>query len=674
MDPTRRQPSQIHFVLSLVLLLSQASQLICCAQSSTAQSELSESENPRSTFRLERVPVEGGAELLTILADLKGLGIAANGQRWVPMVTVLRDTLGDGNAENDRLRYLWAMTYTRPSLKQRVLAAVPFLYTRVGNKDQSHGTPPPVIDLSTADRDVWERIFWTALQNILFDPYGIPVKAATRSYRRNISDYRKSHIVRALSVLSLYQAVVGSSAGAFTDSELREMQGRLLLTDKSFGGIVDDINLEPYFEKQTTQVRDVRGHNWEMLRQRAEAESLFFQPLQLPDGSATHAMVWVARTDLETRRGQPFDGRFLNIANPWTDKRLQNWQGYVETFHFDAEHNPVPPGTPASSAVEMIPLALYGLDNPKIPLVLVDFRDGLNPKRRELSRRMLQDVTQNILSLSSFGDLPYFLGRTIFDFVTGRRGIDVNQPSRLRTYAQLKLLLSLSDSLQPPLRDEISKRVEKVSSNPLENDLEAEMNLAQQQYKALLAYAGRADGLPARLQRDRRSEMVSLEHGRTEQILFRLASILSFGKYSHREKATSDMVARLDIKRRLAYNTRFLFEVARSSPQTEVAWQLDEIRTSIQFIAENGPEAGSKAATAVAQIFAKSKDNEIRRTCLYSLSRINNDKARWELLRISQNRDLEQTWRDLGFAYLDRKPNSEDKIAGSGDTPIGHRQ
>ena len=64
-----------------------------------------------------------------------------------------------------------------------------------------------------------------------------------------------------------------------------------------------------------------------------------------------------------------------------------------------------------------------------------------------------------------------------------------------------------------------------------------------------------------------------------------------------------------------------------SGPQAEVAWQLDEIRASIEFIAENGPEAGAKAATAVAQIFAKSKDNEIRRTCLYSLSQIKNDKA-----------------------------------------------
>ena len=119
----------------------------------------------------------------------------------------------------------------------------------------------------------------------------------------------------------------------------------------------------------------------------------------------------------------------------------------------------------------MIPLALYGLDNPKIPMLLVDFRDTFNPKKREMSRRALQDVTRNVLSVSRFGDLPYFLGRTVFDFVTGRRGIDINQPSRLRTYSQLKLLLSLNQSLDPELREEIGNRLEKVSLNPMENDL-----------------------------------------------------------------------------------------------------------------------------------------------------------------------------------------------------------
>ena len=397
----------------------------------------------------------------------------------MPLETVLRDTLGDLSPENDRLRYVWPLTYTRPSLKQRLSGAVPFLYSRVGNKSQSDKAPPPVLDLAATDRDVWNKIFWTALQALLLDPYGLPLKATSRSYRENASNYRKSHIIRALSVLSLYQAVEG--VPAFSESELSDIQARLRLTDKTFGGLVDDLNLQRYNEQQIADVRDTRGHNWELLRQRAEAESLFFEPLQMPDGGMTHALLWVAKSDLAINQGRRYDGRFLNISNPWSDKRLVGWKGYSETRFLDSENHPVSPETPGAREMEMVPLALYGLDNPKIPMLLVDFRDGLNPKKREMSRRVLQDVTRNVLSVSRFGDLPYFVGRTVLDFVTGRRGIDVNQPSRLRTYSQLKLLLSLNQSLDLEFREEIGRRVEKVSLNPMENDLDVEAKLASEQ-------------------------------------------------------------------------------------------------------------------------------------------------------------------------------------------------
>src|SRR6185436_4975801 len=262
------------------------------------------------------------------------------------------------------------------------------------------------------------------------------------------------------------------------------------------------------------------------------------------------------------------------------------WQGYSETRFLDSENRSVGSEEPGARTVEMVPLALYGLDSPKIPMLLVDFRDGLNPKKREMSRRALQDVTRNVLSVSRFGDPAYFLGRTVFDFVTGRRGIDVNQPSRLRTYSQLKLLLSLNQSLDPELREQLGNRLEKVSVNPFENDLEVEAKLAKEQYAALLDYAKRPDGLPQKLDRDRRAEMVKLEHGRTEQVLFRLANVLSFGKYTHREKTNPALEERLDIARRLGYHTRFLREVANSSPQVDVTWNLSEVKRSLQFIVE----------------------------------------------------------------------------------------
>jgi len=646
-----RRKNSVLVSLLLVVLVTPASFLTSPV---FAQGEAAtEATSAADIFRLERVPVKGGAELITIHAKLDGVD-SSEERKWVPLVTVLRDTLGDLSRENDRLRYVWPLTYTRPTMWQRAAGAIPFLYTRVGNKKQSSDkAPPPVLDLAAPDREVWNKIFWTALQSLLLDPYGLPVKASTRSYQHNISAYRKSHIIRALSVLSLYQAVKGPPA--FSESELSEIQARLRLTDKTLGGLIGDLNLQRYNEKQMTQALDERGHNWELLRQRAEAESLYFEPLQMPDGSTTHALLWVGKPDLETKRNQPYNQRFLNIANPWSDKRLSNWQGHVETRYFDSESRPVSADTPGARAIEMIPLALYGLDNPKIPMVLVDFRDALNPKKREMSRRVLQDVAQNVLSFSRFGDPAYFLGRSVFDFVTGRRGMDINQPSRLRTYSQLKLLLSLNESLDPKLRKQIDARLEKVSLNPMENDLAAESKLAIAQYDALLAYAKRTSGLPAKLDRDRRAELVPLEHGKAERVIFRLGNILSFGKYTHREQAGPEMPSingRLDVARRLSYHTRFLLQVAKSTPRIEVIWNLDEVKRSLQFIAEHSAQANSVAIRAAGAVFQRTEDEETRRLCLDSLSRIDNRKAQDELLRIFQDRRLDPAGKDLIGPYL----------------------
>ena len=659
-----RRAACVFFIL--LLALSPAAHVVSLAQ--TAQAPPAETrtepvETARPGFRLERMPVAGGAELLTIFGQLDGLSRDKGQSAEVPLVSVVRDTLGDENTENDRLRYVWMLTYTKPTFGQRLASAVPFLYSRVGNKKRAGaGAPPALMDLGAADREVWERFLWTALQNILLDPYTMPLKAASRTFRRNLSDYRKAHIVRALAILSLYEAETGAPA-AFTPSEMSDIQARLMLSEKMFGGIVDDIYLQRVYEKQTTLMRDLRGHNWELLRQRAEAEALYFEPLEMPDGSATHALLWVARPDVTKNRERRFDARFLNIASPWTDSRLQNWKGYTQVRYFDADNHPVEAGTEGAHAIEMIPLALYGLDFPKIPMLLVDFRDGSNPKKREMSRRVLEDVTRNLLSLSSFANIPYFLGRTIYDFVTSKRGMDLNQPSRLRTYSQLKLLLQLQASFDPALRDEITRRLERVSLNPLENNLESEAQLARDQYAALVAYAKRADGLPARLDRDRRAEMMPLKHGRAEQVLFRLANVLSFGLYTHREKQTPELQTQLDLKRQLAFHERFLRQVAKSTPQVEVVWNIEDVRRSLRFIAENGSDANRKVSSAAARIFTRTEDEEARSLCLNGLYRINNETAKKELLRIYRDEKLEARWRTQSAEYLRLALKEEQRIA-----------
>jgi len=660
-----RQPVSIIFILLLLQLPAVMPNGVAQIIPSHPAPVPSQTQVQPPGFHLERIPLAGGAELLTVFGSLDGL-THDQATADVPLVSILRDTLGDTAIENDRLRYVWMHTYTRPSVAQRAASAVPFLYSRVANKKRAskNTSPPPIIDLAGTEREVWHRVFWNALQTLVLNPYSFTVKATTHTLRRNADDYRKAHLIRALAVLALYQAESGTES-VFAPQELKEIQARLMLSQKTFGGLIDDLYLARAYEKQTSQWLDTRGHNWELLRQRAEVEGFYFEPLELPDGNTTHALLWIARSDLEANRGRRYDKRFLNLANPWGDKRLLDWHGYTETRYFDADNRRVPAETSGARAVELIPLALYGLDHPKIPILLVDFRDNLNPKTREMSQRVLQDVARATVNFSKL-NLPYFLGRAVYDFVADRRGMDVNQPSRLRAYSQLKLLLALNASLDPKLRDELTQGLEQVSLNPLENDIEAEEHLAREQYAALLDYARRpAGGLTAKLDRDRRSELTPLVHSRPERVLLRLANLASFGLYTHREGASpqAQVTATLDASRKLAYHRQFLREVARSSAEVEVQWNIADVRRSLEFIAAHGEHADGKTAAAVGRIFAQTKDEETQKLCLSGLYRINNETAKNTLVRIYRDEAADARWRILSAQYLRQAAREAQRIS-----------
>jgi hypothetical protein len=649
--PDRRPTARLSglFLLSLVLVPPAAAR----AQEGGHDPDL-------PLFRITREAVAGGAELLTVTGRVDAGLSDREDAGDVPLVSVLRDTLGDLDEENNRLRYVWVHGYTRPSGMQRVASAIPFLNRRTGNKDASGeaSLPPPIIDLAAPAHDVWKDVLWMAAQSVLFDPYGALAKTSVRAFRRNGDDYRNAHIIRALAVLSLYEADTGASP-ALSPVEMRDIQARLVLAQKAFGGIVDDGYLQRVYEREIASSRDVRGHNWELLRQRVEAEGLYFEPLRMPDGSETHALVWVARHEVEIG-ARAFDGRFLNIASPWRDDRLLAWDGYSETRYFDGEDRPVAADHPGARAVELIPLALYGLDHPKIPAVLVDFRDHANPKRRELSRRVLNDVTRHVLSLSPYGDVHYFLGRTIYSFVTGRRGMDVNQPSRLRSYSQLKLLLSLSSSIDPELASEAERLIERVSMNPLQNDRDVEIDLALRSYDALASDARDPDGeLASRLAGDRHAEYARLQHGRTARVFLRMATILTAGIYRHREPAPrEEQLARLDVSRRLAYHQRFLEDVLASTPVIEVVWNLEDVQRSLQYVADHAEADPDTAVELAEAVFDRTADRQTRRLSLDLLARAGGDASRAALARIHDVPGLEPDLRALSQPALNGRSES----------------
>jgi hypothetical protein len=636
-----------------------------------------DADPPRSTvpqLRLERRTLSAGAELLTIFGRLDGIKVTGEPAPEVPLLSVVRDTLGDDNPENDRLRYVWMLTYTRPTMLKRLASAVPFLYHQVGNQRHASGLPTPILDMSGAKREMWNRFFWYGLQHAFFDTYGIPLRASSRSYRQNMQDYRNTHLTQALAVLGTYKNLqqrdhsddeflarndaskpsdtlnLTNSRGlidmkpSFTVGEMLELRARLLLSQKFFGGLYGPEKFHHMVESFATKSIDNSGHNWELLRQQAEADGLYFEPLTMPDGSASHAIVWISKSDLTENSSRRFSGRFLNFKNPWTDQRLRKWTGYSETRFFDSQNRRVTAETAGGRRVEMIPLAVYGLHHPRIPALLIDFRSSLNAKKREMSGRLFNDVARNVLSLSSFGNLPYLAGRKTYGFLTGRRGMDLNQPSRVRSYAELKLLLSFNSSINPSLREELESRLEHVSLNPLSNDADAEIELAQQQYDALIAFATREDGLPAKIERDRRAEIVPLVHGSFARFMFGLGNVLTFGRYIHREEATPELDRRMEMERRIEHHVQFLKQVADSSPQIEVVWELADVRASLRFLADQNTPVKGSAGHAAALVFQRTSETETRVLCLDVLSRINDKSARKEMLRLFQDKKTEREW------------------------------
>ncbi len=484
-------------------------------------------------FVVEKRVVPGGAELLTVYGRIPDSQTRVDGD--VPLLAVLRDTVAGQNPDDDRLRYVWVLTSSRPTLLQRAAAALPFFYWRAGVGKNADRTPTPVLDLSSAGSHTWSVLAGSVAQVMAFDPNGAILRSSSRSYRNNTRDHRQLHLLEGLAVFSQLEHLSGVQAH-LSEPELLALQARLALAAQTFGGFVSDNKLPEAYMKQRTRTTEDRGHNWELLRQRAEANGLYFEPFGL-NGQATQALLWIARED--ARRSREFDGQFLSIADPYGDSRIQNWTGYTETR---------PDGN--GTTRELVPLGLYSLDHPKVPLLLVDFRSTHAPRRREMVRHAAVDAVSGVIGYSRWGNWPYFAGSWAWNFIHARHGAANNRMERLKAYSQVRQWLALDPALDPALRIDLLKRLQNLGVNPLEDNIFDEAKFAQRQYASLLRYVDDPKGLSARLERDRDAEMVAYEHGFAGRTAVRLSHIATFGLYTHREKDSVLLETRIAEQRR----------------------------------------------------------------------------------------------------------------------------
>src|SRR5208337_5441925 len=108
---------------------------------------------------------------------------------------------------------------------------------------------------------------------------------------------------------------------------------------------------------------------------------------------------------------------------------------YSQLRYLDSGNRLVSKETPGAQAVEMIPLALYSLDYPRVPLLLADFRHSLTPKRREMVSQGVSGLVTGVLGYTRFGNPSVFAAGWAWTFVRGRHGAAVNRTARLEAYS-----------------------------------------------------------------------------------------------------------------------------------------------------------------------------------------------------------------------------------------------
>ena len=272
--------------------------------------------------------------------------------------------------------------------------------------------------------------------------------------------------------------------------------------------------------------------------------------------------------------------KLLNIKDPWSDGRLGrsaslDWRPTAKANGSSLN------GAEPESTNTYVPLALYSLNYPNFPLLLVNFRDELQVKRREVTQRTINEVTAGVIGISHFANWYYYAGSMLYNLLWSRHGIAVDQAARLDCYSQFRAQLSSDKSLDPQLRAELLKQADRLLVNPLEIPLESKAELAGL-HLAEIKSASPEDGvLVKRLNDERRAELASFGQGRAARLSQSALHTATFGRYTQRVAPDQLALSNLDRERRLLYHLNFIESLVEEGTQPEVAYKAGQIQESV---------------------------------------------------------------------------------------------
>lgn len=546
----------------------------------------------------------------------------------IPLIAVLRDTLGDYDSANDRVTDVWLLNYANPGIGKKLLSAVPFFYWHPGSgsKSATDDNPKPLFDLTAPQHPVLVETGRNILQWTTLDPTMMPVRATSRAYRANGLDHERLHLDTAISYLR--SAPVADDGSALTQNELDTIIARLELRKKLLGGLVSEKRATKIGEESGFEEERIRSRNWELLRQCAEKTGLIFEPLNLAGNDGDYAILWYPVGNSVSATGTNLKPiwKLLNIRDPWADPRLRTNTGQDRYFRsVDVAGSLLRSGQTGVREQALIPLAVYSLTYPKLPLLLVDFRDQIHIRRHEMTQRSINEITAGVIGISHFTNWYYYVAADLYDFVSDRHGAATDQSERLDAYSRLRVALALDRQLDPALRNSIRARLDDVSVNPLEAAPAREMRNAEIRYARLEEESGPEGRLAVLLDQQRRAEIAAFSKSRARLDCDLVLHAATFGLYHDRAPRSKDNVAKLDVYRRVQYQLNFLDSLAEAGTQPEISYDPARIHSSVDQLSSLMPEvkAPTVRAHAVAtleKIKRLSQSTDLQADCSHAIA------------------------------------------------------
>jgi hypothetical protein len=592
--------------------------LLCACACLAAENGIAQL-TPRTSYFWSTASIGGTADLETLFCH--GCESQDVNEPDIPLLSFLRDTLGDADPDNDRLLSLWLLTYSQPRIPQRVLSAIPFFYWRVGMSHPKAATKTmrPLLDLTALQHPALNTLGKDIVQWAMLDPSATPIRASSRAYRANESSHERLHLEQAISYLRAAPPPSGGTGP--TSNELNTLIARLELRKSLLGSFVSERAAPGLGEQELIKASRIRSRNWELLRQWSEKTSLYFEPLNLAGSSGQFAMVWYPVGEYPEPQGTGVSSawKLLHIKNPWRDKRLRAPSLRVYPRELDEGGNLLPAGMVGVTRINLAPLAAYSLSYPKTPLLLVDFRNHLHVKWHEMTQRSINEVTAGVIGISHFTNWYYYVAADAYNFISSRHGGATNQADRLDSYSQFRAALQLDSHLDADLRSAMQTRINALAVNPLEASPRDEISIAAAQYRALLAGA-RNGRLLNEVDKTRRAELASAGETRkqiTRDYLFHLGS---FGLFTRRVKPDAQNESRLDSYRRVSFQLALLDRLTANGTQPEVTFDaaliqhsVSELRRTLSGI--DSKEVRAHASATLTRVRTLSKDSLLQADC-----------------------------------------------------------